>query len=351
MNVSTRLLDLDELWELLCSGNAGPNPESHRVLNESDVTDDELRTLLTESRATNNDLVASGFAAKTMRDLIETIKRLRRKGRSINGFVATTKGFARDEEPVQPLNEMAPSPLTIVSNACSSGSQALIEAVDALEDDDCDAAVVAAGDAITSFIARGFESLLAVSETTARPFDRNRDGLTLGSARASVLLQRRGWRKKHPCVYAYGCSNDANHISGPSRDGSGLALAIERALDGIDRSEIRAICAHGTATEYNDAMEARAFHTVFNSNPPPVFGIKGAIGHTLGAAGLIEVIVSALVATEGLIPPTVGFEHGEEDYPLDVVHGEPRKIKPGYVLTTNSGFGGMNTAIIVGPGR
>src|SRR5690606_27345930 len=139
-------------------------------------------------------------------------------------------------------------------------------AVDALEDEDCEFAVVAAGDAITGFIARGFESLQATTKTTARPFDLNRDGLTLGSARASVLLQRRGWRKKRACVYSYGCSNDANHISGPSRDGSGLALAIDRALDGLDKSEIRAICAHGTATVYNDAMEARAFHTVFGGN-------------------------------------------------------------------------------------
>jgi 3-oxoacyl-[acyl-carrier-protein] synthase II len=153
-----------------------------------------------------------------------------------------------------------------------------------------------------------------------------------------------------PRIISYGCSNDANHISGPSRDGGGLALAIERALVGVDRREIRAICAHGTATQYNDAMEARAFHTVFGGSPPPVFGIKGAIGHTLGAAGLIEVIISAKVAVEGVIPPTTGFEQGETDFPLDVVHGKPRKIKPGLVLTTNSGFGGMNTAIIVGPG-
>ena len=171
-----------------------------------------------------------------------------------------------------------------------------------------------------------------------------------GSAGAVVWLRSVEENSHFPRIISYGCSNDANHISGPSQDGSGLALAIERALDGIDKSEIQAICAHGTATVYNDAMEARAFHTVFNGNPPPVFGIKGAIGHTLGAAGLIEVIVSAKVSTEGLIPPTVGFEQGEDEYPLDIVHGEPRRIEPGYVLTTNSGFGGMNTAIVVGPG-
>jgi 3-oxoacyl-(acyl-carrier-protein) synthase len=239
-----------------------------------------------------------------------------------------------------------------VSNACVSGAQAVIEGVEVLLDDEATRVLVIAGDKITDFVTAGFQSLNAVgSHETARPFDNSRDGLSLGEAGCAVVLRRGPAHERHPRIISYGCSNDANHISGPSRDGSGLALAIERALVGIDRREIRAICAHGTATQYNDAMEARAFHTVFGGEPPPVFGIKGAIGHTLGAAGLIEVIISAMVATEGVIPPTVGFEEGETDFPLDVVHGKPRKIKPGFVLTTNSGFGGMNTAIVVGPGR
>jgi 3-oxoacyl-[acyl-carrier-protein] synthase II len=262
------------------------------------------------------------------------------------GFFATTKGWAGDELPIKPFRIDG---LTIISNACVSGAQAVIEAVDSLLDD-CDLVAVNAGDYISEFIRAGFGSLQASASSVARPFDRRRDGLTLGTADATVYLRRAKADSRLPRAISYGCSNDANHISGPSRDGAGLALAIERALVGIDRREIRAICAHGTATQYNDAMEARAFHTVFGGNPPPVFGIKGAIGHTLGAAGLIEVIISAKVATEGVIPQTTGYEQGETDFPLDVVHGKPRKIKPGLVLTTNSGFGGMNTAIIIGPG-
>jgi len=267
-------------------------------------------------------------------------------------FLASTKNWYEevDGPPIHPIGWRTDPRIRIVSNACVSGAQAVIEAVDALEDNDCDLAVVRAGDEAGAFITAGFQSLLALASGVARPFDRARDGLTLDSAEACVYLRRAAAASSLPRIISYGCSNDANHISGPSRDGSGLALAIERALLGIDRREIRAICAHGTATQYNDAMEARAFHTVFGGNPPPVFGIKGAIGHTLGAAGLIEVIISAKVATEGVIPPTVGFEEGESDFPLDVVHGKPRKVEPGLVLTTNSGFGGMNTAIIVGPG-
>lgn len=267
-------------------------------------------------------------------------------------YLATTKGLPFDpKDPIQPISFAGGGQKTVVSNACVSGAQAVIEAVDALRDEDCDLALVHGQDLITGFIEAGFKSLQAMADVTAKPFDLRRNGLTLDSATARAVLEFVDDPAPFPTFVSYGCSNDANHISGPSRDGSGLALAIERALDGIDRSDIRAICAHGTATQYNDAMEARAFHKVFDGSPPPVFGIKGAIGHTLGAAGLIEVIVSALVATEGIIPPTVGFEQGELDFPLDVVHGEPRKVEPGYVLTTNSGFGGMNTAIVVGPGK
>jgi 3-oxoacyl-(acyl-carrier-protein) synthase len=149
-------------------------------------------------------------------------------------------------------------------------------------------------------------------------------------------------------LVSWGSSDDANHISGPSRDGSGLALAIERALEGLDRSRVVALCAHGTATRFNDAMEAHAFHRVFGETVPPVFSIKGNIGHSCGAAALIELIVSAQAALNGLVPPTAGFERQGADEPrLDVVHMQPRKIGRGYVVSTNSGFGGINTALVV----
>src|SRR5690606_26598524 len=121
-----------------------------------------------------------------------------------------------------------------------------------------------------------FHALQGDSPTGAKPFDANRDGLSLGEAAAAVVLRRGGPLRQAqggPSLQAqggvgarlrsWGCSNDANHISGPSRDGSGLALAIERALHGIDRSQIVAICGHGTGTIFNDSMEAQAFHRVF----------------------------------------------------------------------------------------
>lgn len=242
--------------------------------------------------------------------------------------------------------------LLCVSTACCSSAQAVIEAAEMIKDGDCDEAVVIGADALSLFIEHGFGALQAVSKTGARPFDAARDGLTLGEAGAAVVLGyvpvREANMEQSPKLRGWGSSNDANHISGPSRDGSGLALAIERALGGLDKSRVTAICTHGTATRFNDAMEAHAFRAVFGERIPPVFSIKGNLGHTLGAAGVLELIVSARCAQDRLAPPTAGFERQSPDEPkLDVVHVKPRSLPAGYILSTNSGFGGMNTALVV----
>lgn len=295
------------------------------------------------------------------------IRRLWHDFRALGGrpamLMATTKGNLEEwlvsgqpgiESLVATLDDMVgglPALRRTVSNACVSGAQAAIEAAELLLDGDCDRALVVGADGVTPFVAQGFASLGGLSATGARPFDALRDGLSPGEAGCACVLTRIEDAPAAPRMVGWGCSNDANHISGPSRDGSGLALAIERALEGIDRSTIVAICGHGTGTVYNDAMEALAFRAVFGKHVPPVFGIKGSIGHTMGAAGLLELEVSARVACTGVVPPTVGFRAGDEGSPLDVVHGSPRQLQPGLVLTTNSGFGGMNTAILVAPGE
>lgn len=280
-------------------------------------------------------------------------------------FVATTKG---ELEPwlqsgaSEPLGELLagldtelpglPAFRRVVSNACVSGAQAVMDAAEMLQEGQLDQALVLGVDGLTGFVAQGFASLQGASALGARPFDATRDGLTLGEAAAALVLRRAAdCPLASPRLGGWGGSNDANHISGPSRDGGGLALAIRRALAdaGLAPAAVRAICAHGTATRYNDAMEARAFHAVFGHQPPPVFGVKGSVGHTLGAAGLMEVVLSARVAQTGIIPPTAGYTQGESDFALDVVHGEARSSQPGPVLTTNSGFGGMNTAIVLLP--
>lgn len=233
----------------------------------------------------------------------------------------------------------------VVSNACTSGALAVIEACEILNAHQADRVAVVACDVLTPFVTEGFGSLNALSAKPCTPFDRDRDGLNLGEAAAAIVLRRSVGTG--PRIVATGASNDATHISAPARDAKGLIRAVQRCLGTRAPSYVGAICAHATGTVYNDAMEATAFHHLFDP-PPPVFAIKGAIGHTLGAAGLIEVVVSSEALTRGL-PPTAGFQNAEDERPLNVTQtasGDP----VANVLTTNSGFGGMNTSLLIARG-
>jgi 3-oxoacyl-[acyl-carrier-protein] synthase II len=195
---------------------------------------------------------------------------------------------------------------------------------------------------------------MALDEFYAKPFDKRRKGLSLGEASSFALImsESRAKREKRNVigeVAGWALSNDANHMTGPSRDGSGLARAIKKAMRmaDIDDDEIGSISAHGTGTIYNDEMEMKAFHSIFGDNNRPVCSIKGGIGHTMGAAGLVEVIIALKSLSEGIVPPTVNLEDVDENargwasssqYPLD---------KSKMVLSTNSGFGGVNAALVL----
>jgi 3-oxoacyl-(acyl-carrier-protein) synthase len=150
-------------------------------------------------------------------------------------------------------------------------------------------------------------------------------------------------------VRGFGGSNDANHLTGPSRDGSGLAQAIRAALDSAKLSpeEIDFIHAHGTGTSYNDAMESLALKTIFGEACPPVSGSKGMLGHTLGAAGVIETICCVLAMENNFLPGTPRLGVAAEGAPKNLVR-EPRfDVRLKNVLKLNTGFGGMNGALIL----
>jgi 3-oxoacyl-[acyl-carrier-protein] synthase II len=135
-------------------------------------------------------------------------------------------------------------------------------------------------------------------------------------------------------------------MTAPSRDGDGLVRAIGQALAlaGAAASDVAAVCAHGTGTVYNDAMEMSAFRRVW-PDPRPVFSIKGGAGHTMGAAGLVEMLVGLRALREGIVPPTVGLRRAAEE---DAAWVSPAARPPaagGVLLSTNSGFGGVNSAL------
>ncbi len=230
-----------------------------------------------------------------------------------------------------------------VNAACASSTVGTGLAVQFIADGIYDHVLVAAADYVDRFVYYGFAALKAMTEEPCMPFDVNRKGLTLGDG--AVMLFLSAERKSDIRVSGYGLTDDANHITGPSRDGAGLAKALKKAVEtaGLSPSDINAFCAHGTGTSYNDEMELKAARAVFGEILPPVFGIKGAIGHTLGAAGGIEIALCGRCLADGTIPPTVGCKAPES---ASIVI--ERTALPGNnIITSNSGFGGVNAAVLL----
>lgn len=235
----------------------------------------------------------------------------------------------------------------VVSNACTSGVAALLVAHRLLTSGHYDAAVVTGADTVSRFVAAGFQSFQALSAGPCKPFSADRDGINLGEAAATLILTAQPPAGARQVVLAGGAlSNDANHISGPSRTGAELAQAIGQALAEaqVTAAEVDFVSAHGTATLYNDAMEANAF-ALSGVHTKPVHSVKGALGHTLGAAGLVESVLSVLALTEGCLLPTAGYAQPMQPTALPVAT-TARSADLRVALKTASGFGGCNGALV-----
>lgn len=241
----------------------------------------------------------------------------------------------------------AATPL-VVSNACISGLLAILIGQRLIRSGQYDHAVICGADLLTQFVFSGFRSFQAVSAEPCRPFDAARNGITLGEGAATIVLTKDTSSLKGSVIrLGEGASrNDANHISGPSRTGEELASAITKAMEGsgVKPEELAFISAHGTATLYNDEMEAKAFH-VAGVQDVPVNSLKGYYGHTLGAAGLIESIISMQSLLDGTIIPTLGFETLGVSVPLNVSN-TLQTTNARHFLKTTSGFGGCNAAMV-----
>lgn len=242
----------------------------------------------------------------------------------------------------------------VLSAACTSSAAAAAQAAAMIRNGHTDCVLVVACDSVTEFIFSGFSTLSALDEQPARPFDRNRAGLNVGEAAAFVLLMsdERAVRENRPVLgtlAGWGLSDDANHMTGPSRESEGLILAIRKSLVSADigPDDIGLIAAHGTGTVYNDQMEMRAFRAVFQNRERPVYSIKGGIGHTMGAAGLVEMIIALRALREQIVPPTVNLRE-PDDNARGWASGQTQAIReraPG--LVTNAGFSGVNTALVL----
>lgn len=242
----------------------------------------------------------------------------------------------------------AASKPVVISNACISGLLALLIGQRMIRSGRYDHAVVCGADELTQFVLSGFQSFQAVSDEPCKPFDANRKGITLGEGAATIVLTKDTSLLKGEAVRLGegASSNDANHISGPSRTGEELSGAITKAirLSGLQPQDIGFVSAHGTATLYNDEMEAKAFH-LSGLQEVPVNSLKGYYGHTLGAAGLIEAIIGMRSMLAGIVVPTAGFESPGVSVPLILSSQLAQKPMLHYLKTT-SGFGGCNAAMV-----
>ncbi|MCP4576713.1 MAG: beta-ketoacyl-[acyl-carrier-protein] synthase family protein [Deltaproteobacteria bacterium] len=246
---------------------------------------------------------------------------------------------------------------TNISAACASSAIAVAKGAALIAAGRAECVLVCCMDLVTEFVFSGFSALGALSPKPCIPFDRKRSGLTLGEGAASLLLMTadRATKEGRPhlgTVLGWGVANDAFHVTAPAPDGCGLLAAMGQALKRacLKPEAVSAVCAHGTGTVYNDQMELTAYDQFFGDRRLPVYSIKGAIGHTLGAAGGIEVAVGLKSLSESLVPPTVGFSKGEEST-AGRVSSRVETMSGNYLLSTNSGFGGINAALILAKGR
>jgi len=236
----------------------------------------------------------------------------------------------------------------VVSNACISGALAIKTADDFIGIGKFSNVIVAGGDLVSEFVLSGFNSFQAISSEPCRPFSNDRKGVSLGEAAAAVLIgpDKSNTTKKVAYIDAV-TANDANHISGPSRTGEGLYQSIFRLLqrNQIDGSHIDYLSAHGTATIYNDEMEATAFHRT-GLESVPVNSYKGYFGHTLGTSALIESILTKHSLLNSELFVSHNFTESGVSKNLNVIQ-ENQKKELKLALKTASGFGGCNLAMLL----
>jgi 3-oxoacyl-[acyl-carrier-protein] synthase II len=244
-------------------------------------------------------------------------------------------------------------PIQCVSVACVSGLVAVQQGAKLIQRGAADAVIVVGVDHLSAFVVAGFSALKALATDGCRPFDQGRCGISPGEAGAAIVLAHAD-RVPRPAVtlHGWGTSNDANHLTGPAQDGSGLARAIRLALQcaKLEPTEIDYINAHGTGTAYNDAMEIQALLGVFGQSCPPFSGAKGMLGHTLGAAGVVETILCVLAMQEQLLPGTPRLTSPAPGTPASLLDAPRPSGRLNHVLKLNTGFGGINGALILAHG-
>jgi 3-oxoacyl-[acyl-carrier-protein] synthase II len=248
------------------------------------------------------------------------------------------------------------TPCQVIANACASGTNAIGHAFACIRSGRYKRVLAGGYDAFSELVFVGFDSLQASTPERCRPFDRERTGLVIGEGAAILLLEefdsaRARGTKILAEVIGYGISTDNHHLTQPNPSGIGPRQAMEDALQsaGLTAGEIDYINAHGTATPFNDAAEGKAIAELFDG--VPVSSTKGMMGHSLGAAGAIEAVVSILALQNQFLPPNINFRNGDAETNLNIVanHSQPGNLRA--VLSNSFGFGGTNASVIIRAGE
>ncbi len=238
----------------------------------------------------------------------------------------------------------------VISNACVSGVEAVHMAHQMIKQGLYKHAIIVGADMLSEFVVSGFMSFQSLSSKVCKPFDKSRDGLNLGEGAACLFLssdEKLIPKNHHQIVVSGGASsNDANHISGPSRTGDGQYFAISSALKEahLTAKDIDYVSAHGTATSFNDEMESKAL-SLAGLQEKPIHSLKAYLGHTLGAAGLIESVIVIRNLIDQTILKSLAYEEHGVPMPLNIIK-ETKQWPMKNVIKTASGFGGANAAVI-----
>lgn len=248
-------------------------------------------------------------------------------------------------------------PRTTTATVCSSSAAAIAFAYDAIALGAADLMISGGSDSLCEVTYAGFNSLRAIDPEGCRPFDKNRQGLSLGEGAGILILEEleharaRGARIGGE-VLGYGICAEAHHLTAPEPSGEGIARAIRLALAdaGISPGEVDYINAHGTATPVNDVVETRGIKRVFGKKAYeiPLSSIKSMIGHCLGSAGGIEAIATLLSLQEGVIPPTINYVTPDPECDLDYTPNEARETDIHMALSNSFAFGGNNVCLVFG---
>lgn len=247
------------------------------------------------------------------------------------------------------------------SSACTSGSQAIGYAYEAIKWGKADVMVAGGADELDVTESAVFDTLFATStrndqpETTPRPYDRDRDGLVIGEGSATLVLEERDralarGARIHAEVVGFACNSDGNHVTQPQASTMEKALREALADAGLRPEEIGFVSGHGTATEWGDIAETEATRRALGFRIP-IHSLKAYFGHTLGACGAIEAWLGIEMMHEGWFPPTINLENLDPRCAdLDYIVGAPREIETRFLMSNNFAFGGINTSLIFGFG-